>query len=184
MTDRIIPNTLSIEAYFQCAKCLKERPSHISPRDWAQLEIGYTVLGIQVWCKRHECNVVHVDFEGVKHPGNFTCAAAEPVVPELKPVTKVAADNIRHTLELAEGAYSADRYRSWRNVASALLRKGYTPKQAATIMRSKWTRWAADAYETVYGECPANAIIKFIDDPKNQCTLAEVQKMEAETFPN
>lgn len=43
-------------------------------------------------------------------------------------------------------AYSADRYGAeWPKVAAALLRDGWTPRQAEAIMRSKWARWAADA---------------------------------------
>lgn len=66
MTD--IPRTNNIASYFHCARCLQERPPHISPREWAQLEVGFTPLGIQVWCRRHEMNVLHVDFEGQRHP--------------------------------------------------------------------------------------------------------------------
>lgn len=48
-------------------------------------------------------------------------------------------------------AYSADRYASWPAVAEWLLRKGYTEAEAEAIMRSKWTRWAADASSNRYG---------------------------------
>ena len=34
-----------------------------SPRDYAQLEVGYTETGLQVWCKRHEINVLNLDFD-------------------------------------------------------------------------------------------------------------------------
>lgn len=69
-TCRMIPSTLSIEAYSHCGKCLDERPDDVTPRDWAQLEVGFTSIGLQVWCKRHECNVMHIDFEGHKHRAN------------------------------------------------------------------------------------------------------------------
>ncbi|MEW6304393.1 MAG: hypothetical protein AB1705_13025 [Verrucomicrobiota bacterium] len=68
--SRPIPNDNCIEVFFHCGLCMAEKPPHKSPREWAQLEVGFTRLGLQVWCKRHECNVVHVDFEGVKHPAN------------------------------------------------------------------------------------------------------------------
>lgn len=58
----------NIKRFFHCRKCLEEKPDDTSPRDWAQLEVGFTIAGIQVWCKRHECNVCHVDFQGYKHP--------------------------------------------------------------------------------------------------------------------
>jgi len=66
----IIPATNQIGLYLHCGVCLNERPAHTSPRDWAQLEVGWTKQGLQVWCKRHNCNVLHVDFEGCKHPAN------------------------------------------------------------------------------------------------------------------
>lgn len=68
---REIGNDNQIFQFFHCTLCLEEKPSDISPRDYAQLEMGFTELGIQVWCKRHECNVVHIDFEGATHPANL-----------------------------------------------------------------------------------------------------------------
>lgn len=86
-------------------------------------------------------------------------------------------------LDLAAGAYSDNRYKSWPRVAQLLLDRGLTPKQAAAVMRSKWTRWAADAYDPANGgKCAANAIIKFMDDPRNRCTPAEIDDLVAQTF--
>ena len=70
MEEKMIPNTNEIKMFMHCGLCLEEMPDGVSPREWGKLELGYTVLGIQVWCKRHECNVVHIDFEGQKHPAN------------------------------------------------------------------------------------------------------------------
>ena len=67
-----VPNTNQISSYVHCGLCLEERPADIAPKDWAQLDVGYTRWGIQVWCKRHDCNVVHIDFEGQTHPANQT----------------------------------------------------------------------------------------------------------------
>lgn len=72
---RKIPRRNSIKMFFHCARCLKEKPSRLSPRDWAKLEIGFTKLGVQVWCKRHEINVVHIDFEGQRHPATMETKA-------------------------------------------------------------------------------------------------------------
>jgi hypothetical protein len=66
--QREIPITNEIKLFMHCHKCLQEKPSNKSPREWAQLEVGWTKLGLQVWCKRHECNVCHIDFQGQKHP--------------------------------------------------------------------------------------------------------------------
>jgi hypothetical protein len=65
-----IPATNEIVLFFHCGLCLKEKPAGVSPRDWAQLEAGFTPHGIQLWCRRHECNVIHIDFQGQTHPAN------------------------------------------------------------------------------------------------------------------
>ena len=38
----------------------------------ADIDVGFTPVGIQVWCNRHQCNVVHIDFEGRSLPNNTT----------------------------------------------------------------------------------------------------------------
>lgn len=77
--DRPIPNTNEIVAFLHCKRCLDEMPDWApdgtSPREWAQIEVGWTKLGIQVWCRRHEANILHVDFEGRQHPANDTAKA-------------------------------------------------------------------------------------------------------------
>lgn len=65
-----IPNSNNIFQYLHCGLCIEEIPKGTSPRAWSQLEVGMTDIGLQVWCKRHECNVVHIDFEGETHPAN------------------------------------------------------------------------------------------------------------------
>jgi hypothetical protein len=72
---RKIQNTNVIKLYVHCALCMDELPAGLSPREWAQLEVGFTKRGIQVWCKRHELNVMHMDFEGQKHKVNTTAVA-------------------------------------------------------------------------------------------------------------
>jgi hypothetical protein len=53
-----------IKVFFHCKKCLEEIPDGVSPREWVRMEVGYTELGLQVWCTRHEENVIHIDFLG------------------------------------------------------------------------------------------------------------------------
>lgn len=67
---RKIPVTNKIKAFFHCGTCFDARPEGTSPHDWSQLEAGWTELGFQVWCRRCECNVIHIDFEDSKHPAN------------------------------------------------------------------------------------------------------------------
>jgi len=57
-----------IEAYLHCLQCLEEIPPGVSPREYQRIQAGWTVQGIQVWCVRHEMNIIHMDFEGQKHP--------------------------------------------------------------------------------------------------------------------
>lgn len=75
LPERPIPNLKSILLFFHCANCMPEKPANVSPQEWASLEVGWTQLGLQVWCKRCEVNVVHIDFQGVQHPANLTFAS-------------------------------------------------------------------------------------------------------------
>lgn len=51
----------AIESYFHCGRCLSEKPAGISAKDWARTQTGVTADGsVQVWCNRHEMNVVIV----------------------------------------------------------------------------------------------------------------------------
>ncbi len=69
---REIPNTNEIENFLHCGKCLKELPAEESPSSYARYDIGYTIMGLQIWCKRHDCNVLHMDFEGHKFHANLS----------------------------------------------------------------------------------------------------------------
>ena len=66
MTNEKVPN--EIISYFHCGMCLQEIPDGVSPAVWADLEFGFTEKGLQVWCRRHDCNLIHIDFEDQKHP--------------------------------------------------------------------------------------------------------------------
>ncbi len=57
-----------IQRFLHCAKCGDERPDDVSPCDYQQIEVGWTEKGLQVWCRRHEMNIIHIDFEGYRHP--------------------------------------------------------------------------------------------------------------------
>jgi hypothetical protein len=64
-----------ISAYCHCKRCLAELPPGESPETWARLSVGSTPIGWQVWCVRHDCNVVHVDYQGAVHPADLTAKA-------------------------------------------------------------------------------------------------------------
>lgn len=58
-----------IGMFFHCKKCLEELPKGVSPRDYIRIEAGWTEKGFQIWCIRHELNVINVDFMGQKVRG-------------------------------------------------------------------------------------------------------------------
>lgn len=70
--DAVPSNNKEIVAFIHCKKCLAQRPLSTSPAEWAQTEVGWTMRGLQLWCRRHDINLLHVDFEGHKHPANTT----------------------------------------------------------------------------------------------------------------
>ena len=60
---RDIPNSLSIGMYLHCGLCLGDGHPQ-------EIEAGWTELGLQVWCKYHKANILHVDFQGSKLKAN------------------------------------------------------------------------------------------------------------------
>jgi len=83
---------------------------------------------------------------------------------------KVASRIARKTRD----AYSFPDYgiTSWRASCLMLLRRGYSALESEAIMRSKWTRWAADG---ATGRKPTSADLKrWLDNPANHITKASV----------
>jgi hypothetical protein len=66
--------SLSITQYVVCSKCADEL-AHLDPpqslQDYAKMDIGFTDYGVQVWCRRHKANIVHIDFQGQKPAADF-----------------------------------------------------------------------------------------------------------------
>lgn len=60
---------LSIVAYIHCSLCLEESQAIGLPV--SKLAVGFTPVGLQVWCERHNANIVHIDFQGSQHPANI-----------------------------------------------------------------------------------------------------------------
>lgn len=57
-----------IVGVMHCRKCLKEFDDQgmallISPADYAALDVGWTPTGIQVWCRRHNYNVLCLELK-------------------------------------------------------------------------------------------------------------------------
>lgn len=71
----MISDDNKIEQFLHCGLCINELKAmggEQSPRDYANFSVGWTIQGLQVWCNRHDCNVLHVDFEGKQHPASTT----------------------------------------------------------------------------------------------------------------
>jgi hypothetical protein len=65
---------LSVTGYIACTKCADEVEKLDPPQslqDYAQLDVGFTDWGLQVWCRRHKANIVHIDFQGHQLPADF-----------------------------------------------------------------------------------------------------------------
>ena len=64
--------TCSIAAFVHCRRCIEEinngEVDADSPKEYARLSVGFSEEGLQVWCNRHDINIVHIDFEGQVHP--------------------------------------------------------------------------------------------------------------------
>ena len=83
--------------------------------------------------------------------------------------------------EKCEDAYSFDRYASWSAVAKMLARRGLNAREIEAIMRSKWTRWAADISNNRYGHVTAKDLARFIDNDRG-VNQAEIDQLVRETF--
>lgn len=60
-----------------CAKCADEVASGGTDAgslwDYVKVDVGFTERGVQVWCRRHEVNVVHIDFHEARPNADFRC---------------------------------------------------------------------------------------------------------------
>ena len=69
--QRYITAKNDIGMFFHCRQCLASIPDGESPSSWARLSVGFTPIGLQVWCNRHDLNVAHIDFQDQTHPANL-----------------------------------------------------------------------------------------------------------------
>ncbi len=60
-----------------CSRCADEvatgSAGAVSLADYGRLSVGFSSAGLQVWCRRHDGNVVHIDFEGRQPAADFRC---------------------------------------------------------------------------------------------------------------
>lgn len=79
-------------------------------------------------------------------------------------------------------AYSANRYQSWEYVALRLLNMGLSEDEAEAVMRSKWTRWAADEHGADYGRVPAKALIDWMKNDPVECSSENIRGLVEGTY--
>jgi len=80
-------------------------------------------------------------------------------------------------------AYSADSYTNWTACARLLARLGYDEREAEAILRSKWTRWARDAWDKP-GTPTSIALRDFLVKYGYHPGHAEVKELVDQTFPS
>ena len=75
----------NIEQPIVCSQCADDvsqgRAGAVSMADYAKVDVGFSEIGLQVWCRRHETNVVHIDFEGRPMRADFRCIERRPTRP-------------------------------------------------------------------------------------------------------
>lgn len=71
-------NENNISSYIHCGLCFDEWNNdpiisqNMSPAQYQKIQAGWTKKGLQIWCNRHDCNIIHIDFEGHKHTADTT----------------------------------------------------------------------------------------------------------------
>lgn len=86
---------------------------------------------------------------------------------------------VKELSEKTSDAYSYDRYNSWEACIKKLRKAGYSDREIEAILRSKWTRWAADSSSAPYGKASSVALMNYIN--KNE-TKESVEQLTKETF--
>jgi len=106
-------------------------------------------------------------------------------------MAKIAVVPVKVLAELLSDAYSADRYRGGWSGCIRMLRKefSFSDREIEAILRSKWTRWAADSSSKSYGHATSTDLQTFLSSPRNFCQREDgmslqkaVARLVAETF--
>ena len=60
-----------------CTKCSDEfvrgSTDAKSLQEYTKVDVGFSDRGFQIWCRRHELNICHFNFEGLKPEADFRC---------------------------------------------------------------------------------------------------------------
>ena len=102
--------------------------------------------------------------------------------------TTTIAERVRALSERTADAYSWDNYEGhrWPAAIAMLVRRGYSDREVEAIMRSKWTRWAADMASSRrsyrYGRTSSMDLARFLDTMPADQREAQVALLVAGTF--
>lgn len=81
-----------------------------------------------------------------------------------KSAARIRNVNLSKTIaDKTADAYSFGRYTNWRALVLLLLQRGYSAEEVEVMVRSKWTRWAADVANK-NEDATAQDFARFIDD--------------------
>ena len=81
MTDIGSDDNNNIETFLHCELCYRELKNAKTEEDfsligavagesqmsYSRFEVGWTNQGFQVWCTRHNTNVIHIDFDNINN---------------------------------------------------------------------------------------------------------------------
>lgn len=91
--------------------------------------------------------------------------------------------DIKQFAQELSDAYSTNNYAGgWSASIKMLRRRGYNDQQIEAIIRSKWTRWAGDVSNKMYGKVTSADLARFLDDPRNQITPRAIDELVQSTF--
>lgn len=81
------------------------------------------------------------------------------------------------------GAFSSDRYNSWKSVVTLLADRHFNSWEAEAILRSKHTRWAADQFHKGSSRKPsASCLERYLDAKQISPGCPEVNQLVMDTF--
>lgn len=65
----------NIQHKIVCVKCENEELNSHSENllEYTNIEVGFTEIGLQIWCRKHNVNICHIDFNGNKLEADFRC---------------------------------------------------------------------------------------------------------------
>jgi hypothetical protein len=78
--------------------------------------------------------------------------------------------------EKTSDAYSACRYNSWKACVKKLRVFGCNDNEIEAILRSKWTRWAADSSKSSYGKESSVDLINYIKKYETRASIESLTK--------